>query len=111
MKTGWIHTTENNEDVRFAPKTVVSQVLMSESGSDLMTALNQMFLDKCYPVGAIWLSVNATSPAAILGGTWERIENKALITLGTTPAPGDHLAYSAGGELECEFVYAWKRIC
>ena len=110
MKTGWIHTTEQNTDERFAPKTVVSQVLMSENGADLMTALNQMFLDKCYPVGAIFLSAASTSPATIIGGTWERIENKALVALGDTPAAGDHLAFSATGDLACQFVYAWKRI-
>lgn len=110
MKTGWIQARENNTDERFAPKTIVSQVLMSENGVDLMTALNQLLLDKCYPVGAIWLSAAATSPATIIGGTWERVENKALVALGDTPAAGDHLAYSTIGELECQFVYAWKRL-
>ena len=110
MKTGWIHTTEDNTDVRFAPKTVVSQVLMSENGVDLMTALNHMLLEKCYPVGAIYLSTVSTSPASVIGGTWERIENKALVAMGSTPAAGDRLSYSAQGELECQFVYAWKRI-
>ena len=67
MKTGWIHAEENNTNVRFAPKTMVSEVLISENGPDLMTALNQMLLEKCYPVGAVY-------------------------------------------QLECQFVYAWKRI-
>ena len=110
MKTGWIHTTENNTDVRFAPKTLVSEILISENGPDLMTALNQMLLEKCYPVGAVYLSTVSTSPAAVIGGTWERIENKALVAIGDTPASGDRLSYSAQGELECQFVYAWKRI-
>ena len=79
MKTGWIHTTENNTDVRFAPKTLVSEILISENGPDLMTALNQMLLEKCYPVGAVYLSTVSTSPASVIGGTWERIENKALV--------------------------------
>ena len=89
MKTGWIHAEENNTNVRFAPKTLVSEVLISENGPDLMTALNQMLL---------------------IGGTWERIENKALVAMGDTPAAGDRLSYSTSGELECQFVYAWKRI-
>ena len=55
MKTGWIHAEENNTNVRFAPKTMVSEVLISENGPDLMTALNQMLLEKCYPVGAVYL--------------------------------------------------------
>ncbi len=110
MKTGWIHTTEQNTDERFAPKTVVSQVLMSENGPDIMTAMNQMLLDCIYPTGSIYLSAVSTSPASFIGGSWERIENKALVALGDTPAAGDHLAYSASGELDCQFVYAWKRI-
>ena len=31
MKTGWIHAEENNTNVRFAPKTLVSEVLISEN--------------------------------------------------------------------------------
>ena len=110
MKTGWIHTTEQNTDVRFAPKTVVSQVLMTENGPDLPAGLIQMFLDKIYPIDSIYLSAASMSPAAFLGGTWERIENKALVASGDTPAPGNRLAYSTTGDLECLFVYAWKRI-
>ena len=110
MKTGWIHAEENNTNVRFAPKTLVSEILISENGPDLMTALNQMLLEKCYPVGAVYLSTVSTSPASVIGGTWERIENKALVAIGSAPAAGDHLSWSASGELECQFVYAWKRI-
>ena len=61
MKTGWIHAEENNTNVRFAPKTMVSEVLISENGPDLMTALNQMLLEKCYPVGAVYLSAEPGS--------------------------------------------------
>ena len=110
MKTGWIHTTEDNIDVRFAPKTLVSEILISENGPDLMAVLNQMLLEKCYPVGAVYLSAVSTPPACVIGGTWERIENKALVAMGSTPVAGDRLSYSAAGELECQFVYAWKRI-
>jgi hypothetical protein len=28
-------------------------------------------LNAVYPVGAIYLSVNSTSPATLFGGTWE----------------------------------------
>ena len=110
MKTGWIHAEENNTNVRFAPKTLVSEVLISENGPDMMTALNQMLLEKCYPVGAVYLSTVSTSPADVIGGTWERIENKALVAMGDTPTAGDRLSCSTSGELECQFVYAWKRI-
>lgn len=45
-------------------------------------------LNKIYPVGSIYMSINYTSPAMIFGGTWEEIHNKFLL------AAGDH--YSAG---------------
>jgi hypothetical protein len=46
-----------------------------------------------YPVGAIYLSVNSTSPASIFGGTWERIKDRFLLAAGDTYAAG-----STGGE-------------
>lgn len=32
-----------------------------------------------YPVGSIYMSVNATSPATLFGGTWERIQGRFLL--------------------------------
>lgn len=46
-----------------------------------------------YPVGAIYLSVNDTSPASLFGGTWERIEDTFLLGAGATYTAG-----STGGE-------------
>ena len=46
-----------------------------------------------YPVGSIYLSVNATSPASLFGGTWERIEDRFLLAAGSTWAAGE-----TGGE-------------
>lgn len=42
-----------------------------------------------YPVGSIYLSVNATSPASLFGGTWERIEDRFLLAAGSTYTAGD----------------------
>lgn len=50
-------------------------------------------LDKVYPVGALFLSTNPTSPATMFGGTWERIEDVFLLAAGTAYAPG-----TTGGE-------------
>lgn len=46
-----------------------------------------------YPVGAIYMSVNSTSPATLFGGTWESISGKFLLASSTTYAAG-----STGGE-------------
>lgn len=37
--------------------------------------LGSALLDAIYPVGAIYISVNSTSPASLFGGTWEQVGN------------------------------------
>lgn len=49
-------------------------------------------LNKTYPVGAIYMSLQATSPASLFGGTWTPISDKFLY--GT----GSYAAGSSGGE-------------
>lgn len=41
-------------------------------------------MDVIYPVGSIYLSTAATSPAASIGGTWTKIENCFLAASGNT---------------------------
>ena len=38
-----------------------------------LTQLNNDLLNKVYPVGSIYMSVNSTSPATLFGGTWVAI--------------------------------------
>lgn len=37
------------------------------------------FLDRTYPVGSIYMSVNSTSPATLFGGTWVEIQGRFLL--------------------------------
>ena len=53
----------------------------------------ESFLQKVYPVGSIYLSVNSTSPATLFGGTWQRIQDRFLLAAGSTYAAG-----ATGGE-------------
>ena len=52
-------------------------------------------LAKLYPVGSIYLSVNATNPAELFGGTWERLKDRFLLAAGDSYAAG-----STGGEAQ-----------
>ena len=49
--------------------------------------------DRIYPVGSIYMSVNAASPAVLFGGTWERIKDTFLLSAGDAYAAG-----ATGGE-------------
>lgn len=46
-------------------------------------------LDLIYPVGSIYMSVNAANPGELIGGTWERIKDRFLLSAGDTYAAGN----------------------
>lgn len=46
-----------------------------------------------YPVGAIYMSMESTSPALLFGGSWEQIKDRFLLGAG-----GDYPVGDAGGE-------------
>lgn len=50
-------------------------------------------LDRVWPIGSIYLSVDATDPATRFGGRWTRIENAFLLA-----ASNAHPAGERGGE-------------
>ena len=89
-KTGWL---KDKNGKKFAPKTLSSRVIMS-NGTNLQDTLDNLetggseepinLLDKIYPVGSIYMSVNNVSPATFLGGTWEAIQDRFLIGAGNS---------------------------
>lgn len=50
-------------------------------------------LDKVYPVGSIYMSVNSTNPQFLFGGTWEQIQDRFLLSAGNSYSAG-----AIGGE-------------
>lgn len=64
----------------------------TNSITDIKTQLNGI-LELVYPKGAIYISVNDTSPASLFGGTWEQIEDVFLLGAGSAYTAG-----STGGE-------------
>ena len=63
-----------------------------------------------YPVGAIYMSVDETSPALLFGGTWVEIEDKILLAAGETYEAGTPMTVTvtstSGNALP---VHVWKR--
>ena len=43
-------------------------------------------IDKVYPIGSIYMSVNSTSPETLFGGTWQQLEDTFLLACGSTYA-------------------------
>lgn len=50
-------------------------------------------VDLIYPVGSIYMSVNATNPKELFGGTWEQIKGRFLLGMSSSYPAG-----STGGE-------------
>ena len=51
------------------------------------------YLNSVYPIGAIYISANSTSPSSLFGGEWEQIKDRFLLSSGDTYTNG-----ATGGE-------------
>ena len=67
-------------------------VAKKADASTVNTALADVW-KKIYPVGAIYVSVSATNPAILFGGTWQQITGRFLLAAG-----GGYTAGAMGGE-------------
>lgn len=72
--------------------------LTTTTKTDLVSAVNEVngniptnssIVDLIYPVGSIYMSVNATSPETLFGGTWEQLKDRFLLGTGDTYTNGD----------------------
>lgn len=77
----------NEEDKK---TLTISQI---QIGSNVYDILDVHILDRVYPIGSIYMSVNNVSPETFLGGTWDQIENRFLLA-----ASDNYVANSTGGE-------------
>lgn len=55
----------------------------------------ETLMGRIYPVGSIYMSTSAVSPAELFGGTWTKIENRFLLAAGSSYSAG-----STGGEAQ-----------
>lgn len=79
-ESGWVYYR--------TPAELKSDIGASSGGADVSTVL-----DKVYPVGSIYMSVNSTNPKTLFGGTWVQIKDRFLLAAGTTYKAG-----ATGGE-------------
>ena len=66
-------------------------LIVADNSTKLGKTLAEIMLT-LYPVGAVYISVNNTSPASLFGGTWKSIGGRFLLGADATYAVG-----SSGG--------------
>ena len=54
-------------------------------------------LNKTYPVGSIYMSVNSTEPSTLFGGTWERLKGRFLIGAGAVADTNSNTRFGSLG--------------
>lgn len=105
-----IYLVEEDDQVDYLPLSggimagsITTKGIVLTSGTDYGSSLpsspksGQLFfqttgskfvLDNVYPVGAVYISINSTSPQTLFGGTWKQIQGQFLL--------GASSAYPAG---------------
>ena len=78
----YVDTKKNSFGVNCFPKNEKSLEINGKTVFDMV-----------YPVGSVYVSVNATNPSALFGGTWEQIKDRFLLSAGDTYKAG-----ATGGE-------------
>lgn len=81
----WLQTTAATDLNRVPPKVAV----LDNAG----WVYYRTPVDLIYPVGSIYMSVNATNPKELFGGTWEQIKGRFLLGMSSSYPAG-----STGGE-------------
>ena len=67
--------------------------------TQLETSLTTNILNKAYPVGSIYMSINSANPSTLFGGAWEQIQGQFLLSAGN-----GYTAGSTGGEATHELT-------
>ena len=83
-------------------QNAVTTELESRAKSDASNLSDEdvaSWANKFFPVGSIYMSVDSTSPASFLGGTWEQIKDTFLLSAGDTYTNG-----STGGSADAVVV-------
>ena len=76
-----IETKNTEQDTAIANAQSLAENALNVANGAVKTA---DLLNKVYPIGAIYMSLNITSPASLFGGTWEEINDRFLVGNGVT---------------------------
>lgn len=94
-----VYVSEENQESTVVPLDAdtlngKTENMLSVANADTIEGYSvNSLIDKIYPVGSIYMSVNAVSPATLFGGTWEALKDRFLLGAGSTYSAG-----STGGE-------------
>ena len=88
-----IYLTQTNAASTYLTQSNATSTYLSKTDAANTYMLQTALLNKIYPIGAIYMSVDSTDPGTFIGGTWEQIEDTFLLSAGTTYTAGD-----TGGE-------------
>jgi len=83
-------SSKNNKFSLDENGNLIVNSILTNSGLDIN---NQSICNLIYPVGSIYMSINATNPSALFGGTWEQLQDRFLLGSGSTYVNG-----TTGGE-------------
>ena len=91
LKVDCITSKNNNFNLDSEGNLTVKSITSKNSNNEIDKT---KILNFVYPVGSIYISVNATSPSTLFGGTWEQIQERFLLGVS-----GNYPVNSTGGEV------------
>ena len=86
LNVGCITSTNNNFELDSNGNLTVNSITANN-------IIGQAVANAVYPVGSIYMSINATNPSTLFGGQWEQLKDKFLLGCGDVYQNG-----TTGGE-------------
>ena len=88
LNVGCITSKNNNFNLDSEGNLTVKSVTTQQG-----TLSQEIIRNLVYPVGSIYMNINATNPATLFGGTWEQLPDRFLLGAGNS-----YIGGATGGE-------------